>query len=233
MVNGIHTAYTINSSVATCLKNKGRSFVGRYFRLRNLDGCQLTIPEAQIITRAGLYIVSIFEDGNPTSKTYFTYDRGYVDARGAFDLAANNFSQPSNTPVYFAVDFDAVASDKTAILDYFRGVQDGYNRYRMDQRQQGEPEYPYAIGVYGSYDVLGWCKEKSVARYFFQAYAQGWSGKRNSNDWPGYSLRQRSSNIPNVCGITVDDDESSGSAGGWKIPLPTFAEVAEASPPQV
>jgi len=212
MAYGIHTATNV-SNVLNCLKNNGKTFVGRYFAVTN-TWKSLTKIEAQNISSVGLYIVSIWEDGPADKPSYFTYDQGKKDGNNAFHYAAD-IQQTANTPVYFAVDFDATSSHKQAILDYFVGVRDGYLQYLYERRKYGEEEIYYKIGVYGSYDVLTWCKEQGIATYFFQAYAPAWSNGRNKDPWPGYHLRQLGSN-QDLCNIKVDPDESSGAAGGWK-----------------
>ena len=212
MGNGIHTATNV-SNVLSCLKNNGKTFVGRYFAVVNTWKA-LTRTEAQSISAANIYIVSIWEDIDGEDPSYFSYSNGRSDGKHAFDYAAN-LNQTANTPVYFAVDFDAMLSNKQSILDYFNGVRDGYLQYLHDRHEFGLPEIYYKIGVYGSYDVFTWCKDQGIATYFFQAYAPGWSGGRNANPWSGYHLRQVASN-QSLCGINVDLDVSSGAAGGWK-----------------
>jgi len=120
-------------------------------------------------------------------KIWNTLAQGKSDGKTAFNYAAN-LNQTANTPVYFAVDFDAMLSNKQSILDYFHGVKDGYLQYLHDRYKFGLPEIYYKIGVYGSYDVLTWCKDQDIATYFFQAYAPGWSGGRNANLYPNYHL---------------------------------------------
>ncbi len=174
----------------------------------------LTKVEAQNISSFGLYIVSIWEDGPANEPSYFSYTQGKNDGKAAFDFAAN-LGQVTNTPVYFAVDFDATLSNKQSILDYFNGVKSGYLRYLHDHHEFGLPEIYYKIGVYGSYDVLGWCNNQGITTYYFQAYATGWSGGRNANQWNGAQLRQISSD-QNLCGIMINLDTSNGAGGGWK-----------------
>lgn len=208
---GIDTATNV-SSVLDCLKNKGILFIGRYFAVINTWKA-LTKDEAQKISDAGMYIVSIWQEvaNHPDD---FSYAQGKNDGKNAFNYAAN-IGQTPNTPVYFAVDFDATPPDKQKILDYFEGVRDGYKEYLSKRRQDGLPEIQYKIGVYGSYDVLEWCKKQGIVTYFFQAYPPGWSSWRNSISWPSYNLRQISSE-QKVCGINVDHVEASADFGGWR-----------------
>lgn len=214
MSSGIDTATNV-SSVATCLKNAGVVFVGRYYAVSSASAWKvLTVPEAQAVSAAGLYIVSIWEE-NPTQVSYFTYPQGRTDGRNAFNLAAGQFGQPPDTPVYFAVDYDAVPADRPSIVDYFYGVRQGYTDLVLAQCQAGRSVGPYYTGVYGSCDVLTWCRGLGLATYFWQAYAPAWSAGRNAADWPGYQLRQRGAD-QTMCGISIDPDVSSGAGGGWK-----------------
>lgn len=212
MATGIDTA-TNTENVIQCLKDNGVTFVCRYYAVVN-TWKRLTLSEAQALSNAGLYIVSVWQEGG-NGASYFTYAQGRSDGKAAFSMAANTFNQTANTPVYFAVDFDAVSSEKQSILDYFTGVRQGYYDYLEEQRQFGEPQNPYYIGVYGSYWVLDWCKAQGITTYFWQAFPAGWSGGQNGTDWPGFNLRQRS-NDETMCGILIDRDDSSGNGGGWK-----------------
>lgn len=162
MASGIHAMSNV-SNVVNCLVNAGKTFVGRYYAVLNASK-SLTLAEAQAISAAGLYIVSIWQESADYAG-YFTFSRGRSDGLNAFSKAANDLSQTGNTPIYFAVDFDATSADQQAVLDYFSGVRQGYNDYLQQQRQYGEPQTPYRIGVYGSYDVLSWCQTQGIAIY--------------------------------------------------------------------
>lgn len=188
-----------------------KAFVGRYLAVK-FTWKALTGAEAHAISNAGLYIISIWEDGAADTPAYFTYDQGNMDGYNAFNLAAD-LGQPYGA-VYFAVDFDATMANQAAVLDYFRGVYDGYQRYAADRRRSGEIPIPCVIGAYGSYDVLTWLQQQGIVRYFYQAYATHWSNGRNANAWPGYNVRQTGIN-QSLCTVAVDPDESGGTDGGW------------------
>lgn len=50
----------------------------------------------------------------------------------------------------------------------------------------------YRAGVYGPWDVLGWCQQLGGFEMFWQAgMSTAWSGGRNAQLWPGAHLRQR------------------------------------------
>jgi len=58
MGNGIHTATNV-SNVLSCLKDNGKTFIGRYFAVINTWKA-LTKTEAQNISAVNIYIVSIW-----------------------------------------------------------------------------------------------------------------------------------------------------------------------------
>ncbi|RKY71241.1 MAG: hypothetical protein DRQ24_07780, partial [Candidatus Latescibacterota bacterium] len=207
---GIDTNRNVSNAV-DCLKNKGIQFVGRYFAVPHTQKV-ITNDEAQKISDAGMYIVSIWQT-TANYPEYFSYNQGKSDGKNAFKYAAE-IGQTPNTPVYFAVDFDATLEHKQRILDYFGGVKDGYEEYLE------EHHIPYKIGVYGSYWVLNWLKEQGIATYFYQAYAPGWSGGENKNPWPDYNIRQIKCSLPSqriyLCGIEIDYDIGTSDFGGWR-----------------
>ncbi len=217
--SGIDAAANLRNAIA-CLRTtqvRGRpvSFVCRYYNTNN-PRKNLTVREAIDLSSAGLQIVVVWENGFPTRRSYFTRQQGERDGRAAFRMAFK-FDQPAGTPVYFAVDYDAFNNaDRTAIRAYFDGVQAGYRAYRSDPELRGLA-VAYAIGVYGSSCVLGWCRDQAIATYFWQAYAPGWCGGQNANRWPGANIRQIR-NERQLCGVTVDLDEGWGHEGGWTLP---------------
>jgi hypothetical protein len=75
----------------------------------------------------------------------------------------------------------------------------------------------YTPGVYGPWDVLGWCQQLGGFGMFWQAgMSTAWSGGRNAQPWPGAHLRQRGHIT--IGGIDCDYNDvleaSYGQAGG-------------------
>ncbi|MGB5925219.1 MAG: glycoside hydrolase domain-containing protein, partial [Dehalococcoidia bacterium] len=221
--SGIDTATDVSGAV-DCLRSKDILFVGRYFSTYTWK--TIKREEAQKISAAGMYIVSIWQE-SANYPEYFSYYQGKSDGKNAYEYAAE-IGQSPNTPVYFAVDFDATSGHKQRILDYFRGVKDGYEEYLK------EYSVTYEIGVYGSYWVLYWLKEQGIATYFYQAYAPGWSGGENNKPWPDYEIRQVST-PQTLCGIEVDHDDASSQFGGWSFTTgqPSVAKLVITSPLQI
>ncbi|HEX3031460.1 MAG TPA: glycoside hydrolase domain-containing protein, partial [Bacillota bacterium] len=75
------------------IKEAGYSFLCRYYNINNPKK-SLTFQEAMALSNAGLYIVVVWENGLPTSKGYFSYKRGFDDARHAYDYARRVIGQP-------------------------------------------------------------------------------------------------------------------------------------------
>ncbi|MEF3255394.1 MAG: DUF1906 domain-containing protein, partial [Deferribacterales bacterium] len=124
-LKGIDTSVKVSKAL-DCLKREKISFIGRYYAGKN-SWKAITKEEAQRISNAGIYIVSIWQESANYAR-YFSYNRGKEDGYNAFKYA-KKIGQPSNTPIYFAVDFDVIPEDKEKILDYFEGVKEGYNQY--------------------------------------------------------------------------------------------------------
>ena len=196
MALGCDTATIITDSMLQTLINGGYTFVGRYL------GRYLTTEEKNRITRGGLYIVSIYE-GDPTHIGYFTATQGRTDATNAI-AKAQSLGQPSGTPIYFTVDYDASDSDvRGGITTYLQAIKAVFE----------ERGNPYKLGLYGSGAVLTYFR--NTYTYTWLAGATAWRGSR---DYTGWSIKQydNSTTIGSGSGqILIDKDESNGSAGGW------------------
>ena len=197
MALGCDTATPINESRLQTLLSEGYTFVGRYL------GDHLTSDEKDIITKGGLFIVSLYER-NPTHIGYFTGAQGKDDAARAIDKA-RKLGQPFGTPIYFTVDYDAPDSDIAGdIRIYLQAIKAVF-------KEKGNP---YQLGLYGSGAVL---------RYFEHTYTYTWlSGAtawRGSRDYTGCTIKQYANGTTIGSGtgkITIDKNESNGAAGGWK-----------------
>lgn len=197
---GCDTAATLDEARLRVLLERGMTFVGRYLAGRYA----LTKEEKQCISRAGLYLVSIWECGSPTNAGYFTRAQGQSDAVRAIE-AAKTLGQPQRTPIYFTVDYDASSADiNGSIRDYLQEVKAVFRSY-------GDA---YSLGLYGSGAVLQYFENSFP--YTWLAGAGAWRG---SAAYHNYCLRQYGVNTPFSTGagwFSVDLDESNGAAGGWK-----------------
>ena len=112
--NAIDTATILSASNAQKFKAAGYDIVGRYLTgtvgvgssKRNKS---LSVKEIEDITKAGLRIFPIYEDGG-YEIDYFTAKQGLEDAHLAY-AAANQLGFPAGTTIYFAVDVDALGEE--------------------------------------------------------------------------------------------------------------------------
>lgn len=194
---GCDTATTLTSNRITTLAKNHYTFVCRY-----LSGSYaMSLDEAKRISKAGLFIVSIWEKGRPTNSSYFTANQGDSDAVQAI-TAAKALGQPKGTPIYFAVDYDASASDISGpIRIYLQAVKKVFSA----------DNHSYALGLYGSGSVLKYFK--NTYSYTWLAGASAWSGSEDFADW---YMKQYANNTP-IGSFTIDKNISNGRAGGWKI----------------
>ncbi len=203
MIKGID-ASTPCTSAASCLKQAGLEFVGRYYAVAAESWKVLTSAEAQALGAAGLRIVAVWESGSPTQASYFSHAQGVQDGQGA-RAQALALGQPAGTPVYFAVDYDAAASDISGVItQYFEGLQAAFGT-------GGAPFY--AVGVYGSGAVCQAMLAAGLASRAWLAESTGWSG---SSSFTGWNIKQ-SATIQPVCGISVDNDVAEGDYGGFNV----------------
>ena len=203
-IEGIDCYSPISSNTATCMKNNGISFAGRYYCPLGKDKL-LTRAEAEDILNAGLQIFVVYEWG-ATEESHFTYDNGYNDCLDAISRA-HALGQPYNSAIYFAVDYD-MRNNLTAVYNYFHGVADAMNEF---YRLEGNKWY---IGVYGGYDVVEYIDNKWGVSYIWQtkSWSEGriYSGNniyQYDTQYPGYNIY--------VCSQSVDKNSSSGSTGGF------------------
>jgi LysM repeat protein len=158
----IDCATKLTSVYADVLVKNGVTHVGRYLPTTDWKG--LTLVEVEVIKEAGLQLISIYEKGS-TKASYFTKDQGVEDANHAYQLA-KSLNQPEGTAIYFTVDYDAQTKDFANILNYFQGVKDTLQSYK--------------VGVYGKFETIVLIQTKKLADYFWQTYA--WSnGQRAKN----------------------------------------------------
>ncbi len=191
------------TNMASTLKSKGYDFICRYYNVNNASK-NLTQSEAKALSNAGLYIVAIWENGYPTSDSYFSKSQGKTDGAKAYSYAKNTIGQPSGTPIYFAVDYDASTSAiQGAIKNYFDGVSEAFE----------EAGSNYVIGVYGSGAVCEYIfGHVAAVLYTWLANATGWSGY---SDYTSWHIKQGS--LITINNVQFDKDTGSGDAGGFKI----------------
>lgn len=155
------TRFEITSSRAEELKSKGYNIVGRY--LTGTEFKVLRDDEAQRILDNGLYFFPIFQESS-TDVSYFTEDRGKLDARNAVK-AARKFGIPEGNVIYFAVDLDATSPQiANYVLPYFKVLSESIDPL-------------FAVGVYGTRNVCTQiCEAGYAVTCFVSDMSTGYSG---------------------------------------------------------
>lgn len=193
------------------LKNAGKHFVVRYLYPDGQGGKGLDASEVADYVNNGLEIVVVYE----------SYEHRPLEGRGAGAADAQVAQQQlealglPNMPVYFAVDWQASASEQAAIDEYLRGVASVIGLERT--------------GVYGSADVMTRTMQSGTAKWFWQTYA--WSGGRVQE---GIHLYQYQNGV-NINGqvdlnrTSLDNYGQASKAGQVAPPVPTPSQPAQAS----
>lgn len=209
-LQGIDCASTIVPSVAAALKQQGIDFVGRYLG-SGWKGLQKA--EADIITAAGLKIISIWET-SPTDVSYFTESQAKADTTAAVSYA-KAIGQPAGTAIYFTVDFNASITDLPAVLVYFNALKTSIG-----------PDYK--VGAYGDYSIIEGIHTAGAADYFMQTYA--WSAGKEASDF--IHVYQYLNDVV-FAGIGIDHDEILKDPGAWgaDVAQPTNVVVPIPAPP--
>jgi hypothetical protein len=208
MKNGLDTNRQTGAPAA-CLKSSGIDFVMRYYSPGSSDPNKpLNTTEAIALGQANIEIGVIFEN-SPVDVTvdYFTNAQGQADGASAWSVA-QSLAQPSNSCIYFAVDFDAQLNEIASVLDYFRGVRTGMNTAAGGASA-------YAVGVYGSGCVCQAVKEDNgLATYSWLTLSQGWCGVKTYATWDVNQAQSTSL----LCGFSVgdyDEDQAQDNFGGF------------------
>lgn len=163
----------------------------------------VTAAEVFGLRAHGIAVVLVFE--TTADRALEGYWAGKHDATAAATQAAG--VGLAGAPIYFAVDFDALASQQTKINAYLDGAASFIGRNR--------------VGVYGGYWVVKRCLDEGKARYAWQTYA--WSGGR----WePRAHIRQYRNGVKTF-GIDCDFDESQKTDYG-QSPPPLSRQVRRA-----
>jgi len=193
---GIDCATPLTLDTAKMLAAAGNRFAARYLVPPSYAWKRLTREEAEAITMAGMYIVSVFETS--ANRPAGGASSGRADGAAAF-REAQAIGQPPGSAIYYAVDYDAAPQDYDAIEAYLTAAASQTPRY--------------ATGVYGSFAVVEEMAKRRACTHFWQTYA--WSrGKRSDH----VNLYQNRNNVQ-VAGIAVDLNESFGNEGWWSLQI--------------
>lgn len=195
--------YDMSGAVANAavLVRDGFQSIGGYYFHSSAFKQLLTRDVARKLSAAGLYVFSVWEDGQPTHGSYFSTIKGQIDgARAA--ACALEAGQPTGTPIYAAYDYDAAPGDLPGIDAYAEA-------FRAALTSHG-----YTAGCYASGLVCRRLKAAGLVEKTWLTQSTGFAGHA---DWlPQADIVQGPSCV--LHGIDIDTDITNGNAGGWKAP---------------
>jgi hypothetical protein len=175
--------------VAAQIAAAGFKFVGRYLVPKRYAK-RITAQEAQILTDAGLLILSIFEATSNRAAGGEPY--GIEDGETAFACAVE-LKMPKSAAICFAVDFDMKSYD----------VLEAY--LRAAKKKIGA----HPVGVYGSYYVVEEMARRGVCDFYMQCIA--WSSGNVSSRANVYQYAWDET----LAGIGVDLNYLYNGTGLW------------------
>jgi len=194
MAKAIDSSIALTATIAAALKADGIAFAIRYIDNNPSSWKRITKAEAELISAAGLQIVSVFEKMG--DRDNITADKGKRDGEWALQ-AAKEVGQPDGSCIYFAVDYEAQPSDMDNIAAYIKAA--------------AVATPTYSTGVYGSKAVIDEMQKRGVCSHFWQTYA--WSQNSKNSSLHLYQYQ----NGVHLHGIEVDLDETYGNEGGWSL----------------
>jgi hypothetical protein len=202
MANGLDVAEDCTNQI-DCLTSEGFAFVCRYYNT-NKPAKNLTLSEAQALAAAGLTTVVIWENGFPTKAGYFSQGQGQSDATAALKIASETIGQPEGSAIYFAVDYDATASDVSGpVTKYFQGIQSVF----------ANAGNAYKVGVYGSGATCQALLDAGLATFAWLSQSTGFRG---SSTFKNFNIKQGKETT--ICGMDADLDQADvANCGGFTV----------------
>ncbi|WP_433242437.1 glycoside hydrolase domain-containing protein [Actinomadura nitritigenes] len=178
----------------SALQKAGARFACRYLS-PDTTGKNLDPSEAKALSDAGIWLVVVWE--STASRALAGRSAGAVDARRAAAQALQ-CGMPVGRPIYFAVDWDASASQQDEINAYLDGAASVLGRDR--------------VGLYAGYGPIKRAFDAGKITYGWQTYA--WSGGR----WDDRAQLQQYSNDHIINGVGCDYDRATTSDyGQWRV----------------
>jgi hypothetical protein len=185
--------YAWNGPSIETMKAAKVRFACRY--LSHTPGKNLTPDEAKRLSANDIDIVVVWE--TTANRALSGRDGGKVDALNA-DAQAHACGMPADRPIYFAVDWDAVASQQDEINAYLDGAASVLGRDR--------------VGLYAGFYPIKRAFDAGKIKYGWQTYA--WSGGK----WDSRAQLQQYRNGVNLGGSDVDYDRAmDADFGQWKV----------------
>lgn len=198
-------------------KDKPIAFAVRYYS--GYPPKDLSRGEAEALTKAGIRCVTVWER---FAKEANGDARGREHGYKAF-VQAIKCGQPTETPIYFAIDYEPSIAERPGVLKYFEGVRAGLEKAQSDPKVN-PGGLRYQIGIYGNRISLDLCKKQGIVTWFWQSCSQLTAGGTNQFRWPGVAMHQVACEKPLChgcgsakCEAKVDWNESEGHEGGWFV----------------
>lgn len=210
MIEGIDYSSTSwsGSPSVEALRTAGHRFVGRYVvGDKSPAGRGITADEYRRMLEGGIDVFLYWQ-----TTTNWMLDGWPAGVRGAQNAQANLLEAgiPPETPIYFAVDFDASLGQMEAIHACLRGCASVLGVER--------------VGVYGGWRVIDECAKHDTARWFCQTlawmYGRGWHPKAHLHQY-GFNYWLDGTNCDRVR-ATVDNY---GQAFRLRNPQPKPAKI--------
>ncbi|GAB3250432.1 DUF1906 domain-containing protein [Kineosporia babensis] len=149
--------YSFDRPSPEAIKEAGYSFAGRYLAPNRAKA--LSKAEADLLIRAGLDIFCVWQAyGDWEHDLSGGRDQGIVHAQQAAQQL-RECGGPAESPIYFAVDFDAQKAQLPTVGRYFQGVAQVLGVHRT--------------GAYGGINTLKFLFDQHLISYGWQTYA--WS----------------------------------------------------------
>lgn len=207
MGNGFDTASPLTQETINAAKELNYTYVVRYYTTYLTSWKIMKPTEAQLISDSGIYVIAVFQDTNNRA-IYFSETLGANNALSAYDYAMSHIKQPPNTPIYFAVDYDASDSEvKGCITNYFTEIKNKFTWFGNK----------YKVGVYGSGATCKHIKDTmNLAEYSWLAGATGYRGYKEYFQGNTWNMIQKQ--IIKINGVECTRGESSIlGGGGWRL----------------
>lgn len=199
----------LTDAKALALKNAGYEIVGRYLTgtVGGTRDKSLSVEEILLLKNHGIRIFPIFQEGG-ASASDFGYSIGREDANKALE-AAKNLGIPSNTIIYFAVDYDFTeAQTHSIVIPHFRGIKEVFD----------EKNALYRIGIYGSRNICSMVAEEGLScSSFVSDMSTGYSGNLGfplPSDWAFDQFHEYTQSASDGS-FAVDKDAFSGRDTGF------------------
>jgi hypothetical protein len=208
----IDTPISVVSSLQH-LKGIGITAIGRYYSRYKWK--VLSRNEAELIGTAGISIFVVYEDG--ASPNDFDGNKGVFDAQNALQCA-KDVGQPTNSAIYFAVDFNSDA-DQVAqrIIPYFQAIRQVF----------GENKVAFAVGIYGNGLACQKLLDMKLCDYTWLSNSTSYNGTKEFYASKRWALAQR---LPQMFGgLKADPNESNGDFGAFRLASATTRSSPDAA----